>query len=95
MAKNIITFESYCELRKWKFCGLNADWSVDAYAIRGTGPYGLIALDCEGDYAIVYRNPEDVEYKEYFYGSFEELVCFCEHIFGAVLKGPSKEGRNG
>lgn len=95
MAKNIVTFESYCEQRGWKPCGLNADWSVEAYAIRGPGPYGLVALDCEGDYAIIYRNPEDPDSKEYFYGSFEDWVCFCEQVLGAVLKGSSKEGRNG
>jgi len=88
MAKNIVTFESYCELRKWKPCGLNADWSVEAYAIRGPGPYGLIALDCEsGDYAVVYREPTSPDYREHFYGSFESFIMFCEQVFGGILHG--------
>jgi len=93
MTKNIVTFESYCELRKWKSCGLNADWSVEAYAIRGTGPYGLVALDCEdGNYAVVYRVPTSYDYRNHFYGSFEQWVTFCEQIFGAVLNGDTNNG---
>jgi hypothetical protein len=86
MAKNIVTFESYCELRKWKPCGLNADWSVEAYAIRGPGPYGLVALaDEAGTYTIVYSTGDSTI--GHFHGTFEQFVCFCEHIFGEALHG--------
>lgn len=86
MAKNIVTFESYCEQRGWKPCGLNADWSVEAYAIRGPGPYGLIALDLEdGTYSVVYRLGDEVI--DHFVGTFEDWVRFCEQVLGAVLHG--------
>ena len=88
MAKNIVTFESYCELRKWKPCGLNADWSVEAYAIRGPGPYGLVALDYEdGTYAVVYHYSCDEPDLEHYHGPFEPFVRFCEQVFGEVLHG--------
>jgi len=84
MAKNIVTFESYCELRGWEPCGLNADWSVEAYAIRGPGPYGLIALDLEdGNYNVCYRCGDMIN--DHFVGSFEHFIEFCEQVLGPVL----------
>jgi len=84
MAKNIVTFESYCDRQGWEPCGLNAVWAVEAYCIKGEAPYGLVALDMEdGTYAVVYSISDEVV--EHFVGSFEHFVRFCEQLFTPVL----------
>ena len=75
-----MTFSEYCKQRGWKPCGLNADWSVEAWAVRGPGPYGMIALDNEDDiYSLVWRDPCPVcAIVSMYDGDLEGFIAYCE-----------------